>query len=85
MLVATGCPSSLGGLIKGTVPAWPVKPGGNYRVGPTEEQAPDEEHCGEQWQCLRRWLARLVRPVRFPRAEMIRAYMEASGTWIGCD
>lgn len=39
----------------------------------------------EQWECLRRRLAHLPRPAKVPVAEMIRAYEEATGTWIGCD
>jgi hypothetical protein len=39
----------------------------------------------EQWDLLRRRLARQPRKEKVPVAEMIRAYEEATGTCVGCD
>jgi len=85
MLVATVCQNTLGGLVKGPVPAWSVVLAGNGWLCPAEERAPGATDPGAQWGCLRRSLARLPRPARVPVAEMIRAYETRTGTWIGCD
>ncbi len=85
MFVATECPrppSSLGRSIIVTVPA--LLPGSSRSARP-EGRTKREEGSSGQWECLRRYLARQAKPVRFRVVEMIHAYELATGTCIGCD
>jgi hypothetical protein len=46
-------------------------------------EAADERQ--EQWECLRRYLSHPPMENQIKRAELYRAYEEATGTLIGCD
>jgi hypothetical protein len=50
-----------------------------------DRSEPDD--CHEQWDCLHRRLVRLAGAGKpgVPVANLIQAYEEATGTWIGCD
>jgi len=71
---------------------WTFFLNGNGPVCPTGELSArvvrvvaEVEERRAQCEVLRNWLGHMPRPIRVPVAEMIRAYEEATGTWIGCD
>jgi len=85
MSLATCCQEYRVGLHRETIPARSALRPDNNQARPMRSLASREDDCGEQWECLQRWLLRLPRPAKVPVVEMIRAYEEATGTFISCD